>query len=595
MRVRGWMAPAALLALALAAGTATRWVPTGERSPGGAETYEGQALLFGTDGQRYLRQAREVAEGRWPRGTDPLRRIGEGAEWPWPTPLAAVATGTVSRATGWRLEQVGGHLQMVLWVLTAGALWAAARTMGLTPVGAAASVAVLAAWPVWVGRTERWRLDTDAWIPGAILLAGVLAWRAASAPAPARRAGWLAAAAVAWAVFAWWWDQAPEWTVAIGAGTVVLAGALAWGPGRGEALAATALVAAVAGAAAWTWPGEIAQGAARALDVAVHGVPEEADGWDTVENPVAELQHAEHWGWWALLLPLGLLARGNLRAAIAIGAFPVAVALSASWLGHRGMMFWGPVAGIAVGALSLGGPRGNLAAGWTAVAVAALCVAMDTALDRAWLHDHDHDHEHVLEEASRADVLRAVETLTNPDAVIVGSNWGASALLMLHTGRATAVDEVMPTRWRTAVAGAMEKAQTDAQAWYAARLLASRGTRGVLAAGAGAPAGPEELEEAMRRLGDPHGEGARALAEADGPCGTPAECAAWLTPDPGRPIVLLAHEGGDGSGTTVGDRLAEPGYRSVWLQPLWRKGATSLWALPAEPPRGSTVGHEEGG
>ena len=265
-----------------------------------------------------------------------------------------------------------------------------------------------------------------------------------------------------------------------------------------------------------------------------------------------------------------------------IGAAPVGLALSAGWLGDRATMFWGPVAGIAVGALSLGGSRGNVAAGWSAAAVAALCLVLDTGTDGGWFHVI-----HMDEEATRAEMLHAVDRHTAEDAVIVSGRWGEAAVLMLHTGRATTVDEVKTTRWRHAVAHAAQRAETDGQAWYAARLLVARGAGALLAAGAGAEPGPAELEEAMERLRDPHGKGAQSLARAGGPCATKAECAAWLTPDPGRELVLLAHEEVTGTGTTVGDRVAVPGYRSAWLEPLWRKGSTSLWRLAESAPEGN--------
>ena len=128
--------------------------------------------------------------------------------------------------------------------------------------------------------------------PEASVLSGGLAWRAATARTPGRRVAWLAAAAGAWGLFAWWWDQALEWTIAIATGTLALGAGLVWRPGRREAGAAALAGAALLGAAAWAWPQEVVDGVARMADVVRYGLPGEAEGWEVVGNPVMELQRS---------------------------------------------------------------------------------------------------------------------------------------------------------------------------------------------------------------------------------------------------------------------------------------------------------------
>lgn len=110
------------------------------------------------------------------------------------------------------------------------------------------------------------------------------------------------------------------------------------------------------------------------------------------------------------------------------------------------------MAGWSVGALSLAGRRGSLAATMVAVAVAT----GTTALTSDTLRDEMRE-KHKLAETPRRVVVEAIVAHTPEDAVVLTGSWGLAPLIMLKTGRATVMDAVRPTRGRHEVAHMMER------------------------------------------------------------------------------------------------------------------------------------------
>lgn len=91
----------------------------------------------------------------------------------------------------------------------------------------------------------------------------------------------------------------------------------------------------VAAAAAALWHREIGEGAERIWALVRHGAPDETAGWGGGAAHVQERVRISHWGWWVVLIPLGLAVGRDARAAVA----GIPAALAASALGARGLMF----------------------------------------------------------------------------------------------------------------------------------------------------------------------------------------------------------------------------------------------------------------
>ena len=190
-----------LLALWLRTDDLTAW----QRQPQRA-FYHGRPLLINFDGYYYLSLARDLTEGDY-TPVDTLRGIPEVLPRPKPPPLISLLAAGLALITRCSLDWIATLLPAFLGLALAVPLYLISRLYGGRMM---ATIAV--AMGLWAGyyvyRSNVGWFDTDSLNVTFVFLITYLFIRF-GLEERRRRYGYLAAGGLTYALFMWWWDQAP--------------------------------------------------------------------------------------------------------------------------------------------------------------------------------------------------------------------------------------------------------------------------------------------------------------------------------------------------------------------------------------------------
>lgn len=523
--------------------------------------FDGQPLLLNGDGYHYLRLARDYRDGRY-APVDELRTTPEHPPRPMPVPLLSALTAAVSAFTPLSLDWAAVALPVVLSLWLAIPLLMLCRQLSIPPFASLIAVLVALNTHWFITRTRLGAFDTDCLIVAFVLGAqtaalgfGVCRGR--------RRYGYLLGAALNAALFAWWWDQAPEAVALICIAPLALSAALYWRPPRREALIAAGGIAALAGLLAAG--GQFAGLARTAREVLLSGVKGGgATGFPHAADSIAEL---DDFNLQALVdnttgfLPTLLLGACGLlyllyrrpRAALTALAVPVVLALSVLQFGLRGFLFWGPVLGIGIAAtldMLATAARRFVPQALAARAIAALMIPAGAALAVTPPLARELNPALLAPLVYPAlPVIRAIDAHTPPGA-LVWAPWSLGYPIMYYTGRRVLMDGQFMDGERQVYANLPLADPDPALArnfmrFYAARGLS--GTRRIVRLSGSADAGLNWIREWFGQSGDA---AARSLCQLAGgsqappaDLATPEACREFLFPDHPDPLYLVMDGG----------------------------------------------------
>ncbi|MDD9875722.1 MAG: hypothetical protein OXU22_09355 [Gammaproteobacteria bacterium] len=523
--------------------------------------FDGQPLLLSGDGYHYLRLARDYRDGRY-APLDELRTAPEHPPRPMPVPLLSVLTAAVSAFSPLSLEWAAVSLPVFLSLLLAIPLLMLCRQLHIPPLASLMAVLVALNTHWFIIRTRLGAFDTDCLIVAFVLGAQTAAlgfgmcrgWR---------RYGYLLGAALNAALFAWWWDQAPEAVALICIAPLALSAAFYYRPPRREALIAAGVIAAVAGLLAAG--GQLAGLARTAREVLLFGVKGGgATGFPNTADSIAELGDINlqvlvdnTTGF----LPTVLLGAGGLlyllcrqpRAAFTALAVPVVLTLSVLQFGLRGFLFWGPVLGIGVAAaLTLPAaaarrfvpqtPAPRIISALMIPAGAALAIAPPLARE--------------LDSALMAPlvwpaipVIQAIDAHTPPDA-LVWAPWSLGYPIMYYTGRRVLMDGQFMDGERQVYANLPLADPNPALARNFMRFYAARGLSGarrIVQLSGSTDAGLTWIRQWFGQSADAAARSLCQLAGASQPppadLATPEACRDFLFPDNTDPLYLALDSG----------------------------------------------------
>lgn len=541
--------------------------------------FDGQPLLLNGDGYHYLRLARDYRDGRY-APVDELRTTPEHPPRPTPVPLLSALTAAVSAFSPLSLDWAAVALPVVLSLLLAIPLLTLCRQLRIPPFASLIAVLVALNTHWFITRTRLGAFDTDCLIV-AFVLGAQTAALGFGLYRGRRRYGYLLGAALNAALFAWWWDQAPEAVALICVAPLALSAAFYYRPPRREALIAAGGVAAVAGLLAAG--GQFAGLARTAREVLLFGVKGGgATGFPQAADSIAELDDfnlqalVDNTTGFSPTLLLGacgllyLLCR-QPRAALTALAVPVVLALSVLQFGLRGFLFWGPVLGIGIAvALTLPAaaarrfvpqtPVPRLIAAVMIPAGAALVITPPLAreLNPALLAPL------VL---PNLPVIRAIDAHTPPDA-LVWAPWSLGYPIMYYTGRRVLMDGQFMDGERQVyanlpLAGPDPALARNFMRFYAARGLS--GARRIVQLSGSADAGLNWIREWFGQNADA---AARSLCRLAGDSQPPPAdlatlqaCRDFLFPDHTGPLYL-ALDGGQLRGSWFWFGTWDPGRQT---------------------------------
>lgn len=406
----------------------------------------------------------------------------------------------------------------------------------------------------YVERTSLGWYDTDSLILAFSVGASILALGFGLDPSRRRYLYLLGAAANA-ALFAWWWDQAPEAVALICLVPLLLSAALYYRPQRREGILVCTAVTASLLAFLAAVPEAMREAVRTILEVTTLGVPGASEHFPTVAGDIEELR-AVTWrqlidgtvGFVALTLGLaGLiwLAWTYPRRTTVALTVPVMLALGVFLFGYRAMIFWGPPLGLALAFLMHAmDKRFEQHRPWPGAAAAAVIVAIAVL-------------PNVVKELTKPSaaprtthLIKAVPSIREgtPENAIIWTSWSSGYPLMYFTGRRVVADgEFMSGERRVYLNLPLASSDPNFSRNFI-RFYAARGIRGLR--WINEIAGPGlGLPWIRRELGRPPEEAARSLlelspkAESARACASVATCREFLFPSRTDPIyLLLNHE-----------------------------------------------------
>lgn len=417
--------------------------------------FDDQPVLLNADGYHYLRLARDYRDGRY-AAIDELRTTPEHPPRPSPVPLLSWLTAGVSAVTGLSLLWVAVLLPIALALLLAAPVLLLCRQLRIPPFASLVATLIALNCQWFVTRTRLGAYDTDC-----LIVAFALGAQAAALGfglcRDRRRYLYLLGAGVNAALFAWWWDQAPEAVALICATPLVISAAWYYRPARREALLAAGCALALLAMVAVAWGGQLAALGRNIAEVLFFGVKggggEGGGGFPNVAGDIAELGGFDRA---ALIrnttasLPVFMFALAGfacliiarIKAASTALLVPVLLALSAFYFGQRGLLFWGPPLGLGAGFLLalIAQQTSRFVPHWGAAwvaggifissAVYAIAPAVARETDTSVLSPRI---THTLP------VIQAIRAHTPPDALL-WSPWSLGYPIMFYTGRRVIAD-----------------------------------------------------------------------------------------------------------------------------------------------------------
>ena len=534
--------------------------------------FDDQPVLLNADGYHYLRLARDYRDDRY-APTDELRTTPEHPPRPAPVPLLSWMTATVSAATPLSLAWTAVLLPIALALLLSIPVLMLCRQLRIPPFAALVATLVALNTQWFVTRTRLGAFDTDC-----LIVAFTLGAQAAALGfglcRDRRRYFYLLGAALNAALFALWWDLAPEVVAVICLTPLLISAAWYYRPPRGEALAAAALGLVLLIVVAGVWGEQLVALGRNIREILFYGIKSGGGGggFPNVATDIAELGG---FGLQSLInnttgllasLLLGIagltwLACAQPKAALTALAVPVLLALSAFYFGQRGLLFWGPPLGIGTGfilalaarhARRLGLRFGlEIPAHWLAAPLFAAGAALAIVPAAA----RELDSSVLSPRITLAlPVIQAIRAHTPPDALL-WAPWSLGYPIMYYTGRRVIADGEFMSGERQVYANMPLASNDPAFARHFIRFYAQRGLSGLRQINRLAGSTDAGLRWMREWFGKPADAAAQSLHQlaADAPASRTANagdefatveaCRAFLFPGNTEPIFLpIYHE-----------------------------------------------------
>jgi len=223
----------ALVVLLIAAGAAVRMQDLGQwRQQETMAFFDGQPLHTTFDAWFYLSLAQDLVDGTY-APVNEKRGIPDSPPRPLPPPLISVIAAAIAKITPFSVSWIGAVLPAILGPLLAVPLYLLGRYYG-GPVMGFSAVLLALLYPNYIYRSNIGRFDTDCmnvfWALSAcyvFLHFGINSTR--------KRYLYFCAGMVIYALFLWWWDQAPAAVTAVTFLPFIIALAFFYRPGKKEA------------------------------------------------------------------------------------------------------------------------------------------------------------------------------------------------------------------------------------------------------------------------------------------------------------------------------------------------------------------------
>ena len=512
--------------------------------------FENEPLLLNFDGYYYLRLAQDLRDGKY-RPVDELRTAPEPPPRPYPPPLLSYVTLLFSAMTTLSLDWAAALLPVLLSLSLAPLMFVLCRQFQIPALPSAIAALVCMTSQTYVDRTSLGFYDTDSLIVSFSVGASILAL-GFGLHQPPRRYLYLLGAVANAALFAWWWDQAPEAVALICLMPLVFSAALYYRPGRREGFLVCTAVTASLLTLLVAVPEAVRDAFRTILEVTTLGVQGDNEHFPAFGGDINELRTV-NWkqlvdgttGLVASLL-LGLIGllwlawRHPRRTAVAL-TVPVVLAFSVLLFGYRAMIFWGPPLGLALAFLintideSFGQHRPWL--GWTAAAVIVAMAVLPNVVKETTTPSTLPGTRYIVQAAP------SIRERT-PENAVIWTSWTAGYPLMYFTGRRVIADgEFMSGERRVYTYLPLASRDPNFSRNFI-RFYAAHGTRGLrrldelVGPGLG-------LAWAKREFGRTPEEAARSLlelslkTESARACESAASCEEFLFPSRTDPIYLL--------------------------------------------------------
>jgi len=515
--------------------------------------FESEPLLQNFDGYYYLRFARELRDGKY-RAVDELRTAPEPPPRPYPPPLLSYLTVLFSTVTTLSLDWAAALLPVLLSLSLAPLMFVLCRQFQIPALPSAVAALVCMTSQTYVDRTSLGFYDTDSLVVAFSLTASILAL-AFGLNQSSRRYLYLLGAAANAALFAWWWDQAPEAVALICLLPLLISAALYYRPQRWEGLLACTAVLASLVAFLVAVPEAVRDAFRTILEVTTLGIPGDGEHFPAMGGDINELRAVN---WRQLIdgtvgvagaLPLALAGllwlawKHPRRTAVAL-TVPVMLALGVFLFGYRAMIFWGPPLGIALAFLiDAVDKRFETHRPWPGAAAAAVMVAI------AVLPNVVKEITTPSAAPSARFLVQAVPSIRErtPENAIIWTSWTAGYPLMYFTGRRVIADgEFMSGERRVYLYLPLASRDPNLSRNFI-RFYAAHGMRGLRRIDEFAGTGLG-LSWAKRELGRTPEEAARSLlelspnTESDQPCASVATCREFLFPSRTDPVYVLLNQ-----------------------------------------------------
>ena len=515
--------------------------------------FDDEPLLLNADGYHYLRLARDYRDGRY-EPTDELRTTPEHPMRPRPVPLLSWLTATVSAVSPLSLAWTAVLLPVVLSLLLAIPMLMLCRQLQIPPFASLVATLVALNTQLFITRTRMGAFDTDCLIVAFALGAQVAALGFGLSHGR-RRYLYLIGAALNAALFALWWDQAPEAVALICLIPLLFSALWYYRPQRREALIVAALGLVLLALLALLWRERLSTIGRNLEEVLRFGARGAATDFPNVATDIAELGSfdlqwliANSTGFLPTLL-LGIaglvwLLRAQPKAAFTVLLVPVLLALSAFFIGQRGLLFWGPPLGIGTAFILSRAARHVrrftphwvsgiiIAAGAVFAIVPPLASELDSVVQSPRI-------------TLAIPVIQAIREHTPPDALL-WAPWTLGYPAMYYTGRRVITDGQFMSGERQVYANMPLASDDPVFARNFIRFYAQQGLSGLRRinqlAGSTA-AGLRWMREWFGKPADAAAQSLRQLAADDPDFATVEACRAFLFPDNTETIVLpIYHE-----------------------------------------------------
>ncbi len=514
--------------------------------------FEDEPVLVNVDGYYYLRLARDYRDGRY-NATDELRTTPEHPPRPMPVPLLSLLTVAVSAVSTMSLDWAAVLLPSFLALTLCIPLLLLCRQLRIPPFAALVAVFCALNTRLFINRTSLGTYDTDCLIV-AFSLGAQVAALGFGLQRGRQRSVYLLGAVLNAALFAWWWDQAPEAVILICLVPLLLSAALYYRPARREALAVAAGLAvcllallATAGTrlfALWHTIEEVMFSGVKGGGVV--GFPNAAKdvaelgtfSWPMLVNDTTGFSLS------VVLGGIGLvwLACAQPRMALVAFTVPVVLALSAFFFGQRILIFFGPLIGIGIGFVIARASRrfepqrrvGFIVAAGTALVIGPVMASELGAMPSSPASSH------------MMPSIPAIREHTPPDALL-WAPWSLGYPLMYYTGRRVIMDGQFMSGERRVYANMPLVSRDPAFARHFIRFYTERGLTGlrrIIQLAGSTNAGLRWIRTWFGQPADAAGRSLLQLAEqhahgAD--LRTMEACRAFLFPDNTEPVFLLLY------------------------------------------------------